>query len=633
MRFIFIVTFVIILGNMYSSTATTSTDPHTPNSSVSTQPMSIATRDGTTSETSETVITESTTTSVSSTTQLADTMISTDATTTISSDSSTDENSTTPSVTSSQVAISTSPTSPESTTNTSSVPPQTSGSSTALEPSGTATTEEATNLSGVSTTVTGASSSFTSSSSNSVTPTFIQSSEASSSSTSSSSNSVTPTVIQSSGASSLSTSSSSNSVTPTVIQSSGASSSSPSSSSNSVTPTVIQSSGASPSSDSTSSSSNAEPTTSIPTTTNMTTGELMEEITTEEITSTSSTALPQTITTPTSHQTTPPYNITEAKSLYAGNSLIPVSIKVTFKDCLKENKDLADIIFEILKLDTCKSVATESDDSCGNDTSYHVIFHVDVLASSLLGREIIKNETIENITTTINSTGSVLIAELALAYSSIAACNSKKCRDALVNNKGFSCVNNGSNCTLKSPCLKNGPCSTEHGECYVQAEGNQYLGRCRCKEDDMFTYSGSDCKNKAYSWKLWTIIASGVGGGIIVILLFAVVIQCARKKSEPFNQKYGYDSGFDDRENLMYDRRYVTSDEYHRKPIPRDDVGADQVNLQSFENKGYDHWEPSESKETYASMDRHFQDPTFHAQITRPKLTTNKYSTDQLTPF
>ncbi|XP_061165257.1 uncharacterized protein LOC133174203 [Saccostrea echinata] len=149
----------------------------------------------------------------------------------------------------------------------------------------------------------------------------------------------------------------------------------------------------------------------------------------------------------------------------------------------------------------------------------------------------------------------------------------------------------------------------------------------------MYTYSGSQCESKTYSWKLWTIIASGVGGGIIVILLFAVVIQCARKKAGSSNQKYGYDSGFDDRENLMYDRRYVSPDEYHRKPLPRDEDTADQVNLQSFENRGYDHWEPSDSKDTYASMDRHFQDPAFHAQITRPKLTTSKYGTDKLTPF
>ena len=37
--------------------------------------------------------------------------------------------------------------------------------------------------------------------------------------------------------------------------------------------------------------------------------------------------------------------------------------------------------------------------------------------------------------------------------------------------------------------------------------------------------------------------------------------------------------------------------------------------MQTFDNHGYDHWDPMESRETYASMDRHFQSPDFQPQV------------------
>lgn len=71
-----------------------------------------------------------------------------------------------------------------------------------------------------------------------------------------------------------------------------------------------------------------------------------------------------------------------------------------------------------------------------------------------------------------------------------------------------------------------------------------YILLFRCKEDDMYSFSGIECENKTISWKLWTIIAAGAGGGIIVILLFAVVIICAKRKSMSSKEGvYGYDMG------------------------------------------------------------------------------------------
>lgn len=42
--------------------------------------------------------------------------------------------------------------------------------------------------------------------------------------------------------------------------------------------------------------------------------------------------------------------------------------------------------------------------------------------------------------------------------------------------------------------------------------------------------------------------------------------------------------------------------------------------MQTFDNHGYDHWDPMESRETYASMDRHFQSPDFQPQVPNSSL-------------
>uniref|UniRef100_K1QAL6 Uncharacterized protein n=1 Tax=Magallana gigas TaxID=29159 RepID=K1QAL6_MAGGI len=147
----------------------------------------------------------------------------------------------------------------------------------------------------------------------------------------------------------------------------------------------------------------------------------------------------------------------------------------------------------------------------------------------------------------------------------------------------------------------------------------------------MYKYTVSEagkCEKGDLSYKAWMIIAAGAGGLIILILLFAIVIQCARRKREPFiPEKYAFDEG--DRETLVQDRSYDHIDQYHRKPSFKVEDRRIQTSLQTFDNQGYDHWDPDESKETYQSMDRHFQSPNFQTQITRPKLTTSRYGEDK----
>lgn len=220
--------------------------------------------------------------------------------------------------------------------------------------------------------------------------------------------------------------------------------------------------------------------------------------------------------------------------------------------------------------------------------------------------------------------------------SKLTMCDTDLCQQASLKYKGFTCNSNNdssSNCTFQSPCTKD-KCG-EYGECHVKADGLRYVHLCSCQGEDMYKYTVSaadKCEKGDLSYKAWMIIAAGAGGLIILILLFAIVIQCARRKREPFiPEKYAFDEG--DRETLVQDRSYDHIDQYHRKPSFKVEDRRIQTSLQTFDNQGYDHWDPDESKETYQSMDRHFQSPNFQAQITRPKLTTSRYGEDKLTPF
>lgn len=64
----------------------------------------------------------------------------------------------------------------------------------------------------------------------------------------------------------------------------------------------------------------------------------------------------------------------------------------------------------------------------------------------------------------------------------------------------------------------------------------------------MYKYTVSTagkCEKGDLSYKAWMIIAAGAGGLIILILLFAIVIQCARRKREPLiPEKYAFDEGW-----------------------------------------------------------------------------------------
>lgn len=223
--------------------------------------------------------------------------------------------------------------------------------------------------------------------------------------------------------------------------------------------------------------------------------------------------------------------------------------------------------------------------------------------------------------------------------SDLTMCDTDVCQQASLIYKGFTCKStndSSSNCTFQSPCTVD-KCG-KYGTCHVKADGLNYVQLCSCQEDDMYKYTESaagKCERGDLSYKAWMIIAAGAGGLIILILLFAIVIQCARRKREPSNpEKYAaYDVGYNDRETLMHDRSYDHIDQYHRKPSLKVEDRRIQTSLQTFDNQGYDHWDPDESKETYQSMDRHFQSPNFQSQITRPKITTNRYGEDKLTPF
>lgn len=215
-------------------------------------------------------------------------------------------------------------------------------------------------------------------------------------------------------------------------------------------------------------------------------------------------------------------------------------------------------------------------------------------------------------------------------------CDTDVCRQASLEYKGFTCESAND---FNSDCIFTSMCTTHdcgYGNCEVKANGSHYYRVCICKEADMYKYtvSAGKCVKGDLSYKAWMIIAAGAGGLIILILLFAVVILCARRKREPLNpEKYAYDVGYNDRETLMHDRSYDHIDQYHRNPSLKVEDRRIQTSLQTFDNQGYDHWDPDESKETYQSIDRHFQSPNFQSQITRPKITTNRYGEDKLTPF
>ncbi|XP_056009855.1 uncharacterized protein LOC125680495 [Ostrea edulis] len=325
---------------------------------------------------------------------------------------------------------------------------------------------------------------------------------------------------------------------------------------------------------------------------------------------------------------TTPSNINDIIHVDTANAVMTVSLEVIFISCVLEEDARQNMSDALSEIHGFRSVVIENSESCLRNTNGRKItFKVFLEARVLL-------ENRENITSEINSTvGSISNVKSLLAFKMPDdMCHSDVCREALLEHKGYNCESDSpdGNCSLVSPChiltCENG------GTCSVEANRTHYNSVCKCKEDDMYSFSGIECENKTISWKLWTIIAAGAGGGIIVILLFAVGIICAKRKSMSSKEGvYGYDMGYDDRENLMFEP-YLSSHEHHRKPLSKDER-MEQTNLQTFDNQGYDQWDPSESKDTYASMDRHFQSPSFQTQITRPKIKTNKDNDDQLTPF
>lgn len=72
----------------------------------------------------------------------------------------------------------------------------------------------------------------------------------------------------------------------------------------------------------------------------------------------------------------------------------------------------------------------------------------------------------------------------------------------------------------------------------------------------MYKYTVSaagKCEKEDLSYKAWMIIAAGAGGLILLILLFAIVIQCARRKREPFiPEKYAFDEGWVPKPKMLH---------------------------------------------------------------------------------
>lgn len=318
-----------------------------------------------------------------------------------------------------------------------------------------------------------------------------------------------------------------------------------------------------------------------------------------------------------------------------------ISINVSFYGCVSESDARTNIFDALENMTDFDTEGTQfiNPVACpknrkkrSSDPIKAIIVKTNVRAREFFGNQ--SNFTSE-IESAINDAVNASAVQVGGA-SKLTMCDTDVCQQASRKYKGFTCNSNNdssSNCTFQSPCTiyKCG----EYGICHVKTDGLNYVHLCSCQEEDMYKYTVSEagkCEKGDLSYKAWMIIAAGAGGLIILILLFAIVIQCARRKREPFiPEKYAFDEG--DRETLVQDRSYDHIDQYHRKPSFKVEDRRIQTSLQTFDNQGYDHWDPDESKETYQSMDRHFQSPNFQTQITRPKLTTSRYGEDKLTPF
>nr|XP_022321642.1 putative GPI-anchored protein pfl2 [Crassostrea virginica] len=311
------------------------------------------------------------------------------------------------------------------------------------------------------------------------------------------------------------------------------------------------------------------------------------------------------------------------------NALLVVLMNVTFSSCPSSITDaLLNISNALRNISFFVSVSVGEHAECQNNSATSRLLLENSgkkieLKVSVKAQQFVQEENpFSNINSTITESMPGVVVS---GFSSPSICDSDECLDEMIKSKGFQCKPlNDTVCNFTSLCT--GHSCGEFGHCTLEANGqNTYVRNCKCNEDDMYQYTLSEqkCVRGEFSFKTWMIIAAGAGGLIILILLFVVVVLCAKRKGEATSNvdRYVYDVGDNDRETLMYSKSYdQIQDQFHRKPSYNDMTldSRTQTSLQTFDNHGYDHWDPMESRETYASMDRHFQSPDFQPQITRP---------------